>query len=306
MNPNRSRSGPGSRPARVVAPTSVNGGISSGIAVAPGPLPIDDVDPEVLHRHVEHLLGRPGHPVDLVDEQHVALVQAGQDRGEVAGVWIAGPLVSRNGVVISAAMIIASVVLPSPGGPESSTWSGARPRWRAASSTRPSCSRTRCWPTTSSRVLGRSAASTARSSPSASAVVSDWRWASSTASRWSRVGRGQSRSRLAQGPQRGAEQGPDVGFSVAAVAASSAATARSPGRRPSPTSRARPGPGGPGSATASAAGSREPRPAAPVGAPSRSLSSRMIRCGALLADARDPGQRLDVVARDRRAQLVGA
>ncbi len=39
VNPNRSRSGPGSRPARVVAPTRVNGGISSGIAVAPGPLP---------------------------------------------------------------------------------------------------------------------------------------------------------------------------------------------------------------------------------------------------------------------------
>jgi Holliday junction DNA helicase RuvB len=33
-------SGPGRRPARVVAPTSVNGGISSGIAVAPGPLPM--------------------------------------------------------------------------------------------------------------------------------------------------------------------------------------------------------------------------------------------------------------------------
>ena len=32
-------------------------------------------------------------------------------------------------------MIIASVVLPSPGGPDSSTWSGARPRRRAASST---------------------------------------------------------------------------------------------------------------------------------------------------------------------------
>ncbi len=39
VNPKRSRSGPGSRPARVVAPTSVNGGISSGMAVAPGPLP---------------------------------------------------------------------------------------------------------------------------------------------------------------------------------------------------------------------------------------------------------------------------
>jgi hypothetical protein len=40
VNPNRSRSGPGSSPARVVAPTIVKGGISSGIAVAPGPLPM--------------------------------------------------------------------------------------------------------------------------------------------------------------------------------------------------------------------------------------------------------------------------
>ena len=40
MNPNLSRSGAGSNPARVVAPTSVNGAISSGIAVAPGPFPI--------------------------------------------------------------------------------------------------------------------------------------------------------------------------------------------------------------------------------------------------------------------------
>ena len=39
MNPNRSRSGAGSSPARVVAPTTVNGGSSSGMAVAPGPLP---------------------------------------------------------------------------------------------------------------------------------------------------------------------------------------------------------------------------------------------------------------------------
>ena len=39
VKPNRSRSGPVSSPARVVAPTRVNGASSSGIAVAPGPLP---------------------------------------------------------------------------------------------------------------------------------------------------------------------------------------------------------------------------------------------------------------------------
>ncbi len=39
VNPNRSRSGPVSSPARVVAPTRVNGATSSGMAVEPGPLP---------------------------------------------------------------------------------------------------------------------------------------------------------------------------------------------------------------------------------------------------------------------------
>src|SRR5262245_28486071 len=32
-----------------------------------------DIDPEVLHRHVEHLFGRPRHPVNLVEEQNLAL-----------------------------------------------------------------------------------------------------------------------------------------------------------------------------------------------------------------------------------------
>ena len=84
VNPNRSRSGPVSAPDRVVAPTSVNGAMSSGIDVAPGPLADDDVDAEVLHREVEHLLGGPGDAVDLVDEQHVAGHEVGQHRGEVA------------------------------------------------------------------------------------------------------------------------------------------------------------------------------------------------------------------------------
>ena len=45
-----------------------------------GALADDDVDPEVLHREVEHLLGRARHPVDLVEEEHLALVEGGQDR----------------------------------------------------------------------------------------------------------------------------------------------------------------------------------------------------------------------------------
>ena len=81
---------------------------------------------------------------------------------------IAGPLVIRSGAPSSAAMIMAIVVLPSPGGPDISTWSGGRPRRSAPSSTSDSCSRTRAWPTNSSSRLGRSAPSITRSSASAS------------------------------------------------------------------------------------------------------------------------------------------
>ena len=44
-----------------------------------------DVELEVLHRRVEHLLDRPREAVDLVDEQHVAVVEVGEDGGEVTG-----------------------------------------------------------------------------------------------------------------------------------------------------------------------------------------------------------------------------
>ena len=39
----------------------------------------------VLHRRVEDLLDRAVEPMDLVDEQDVALLQRGEDRGEIAG-----------------------------------------------------------------------------------------------------------------------------------------------------------------------------------------------------------------------------
>lgn len=40
-----------------------------------GALADDDVDAEVLHRHVEHLLGGPRHAVDLVEEEDLALLE---------------------------------------------------------------------------------------------------------------------------------------------------------------------------------------------------------------------------------------
>ena len=85
--------------------------------------------------------------------------------------WMAGPLVTRSGAESWWAMIIAIVVLPRPGGPDISTWSGVRPRATAASSISDSCSRTRSWPMSSSRVRGRRAASNARSSGVASPIT---------------------------------------------------------------------------------------------------------------------------------------
>ena len=82
--PNRARSGAVSSPARVVAPISVNALQRQLHRSRAGPLPDHDVELEVLHRRVEDFLDRRAHPVDLVDEQHVARLQVGEDRREVA------------------------------------------------------------------------------------------------------------------------------------------------------------------------------------------------------------------------------
>ena len=68
------------------------------------------------------------------------------------------------GAPISPARIIASVVFPSPGGPESRIWSADAPRDFAALNKTLSCSRTRCCPTNSSKDFGRSASSAVDSS----------------------------------------------------------------------------------------------------------------------------------------------
>jgi len=46
-------------------------------------LPHDDVEPEVLERRVENLFRRAAEPVDLVDEDDVARLDRGEDRGDV-------------------------------------------------------------------------------------------------------------------------------------------------------------------------------------------------------------------------------
>src|SRR6476661_8055503 len=60
-------------------------------------------------------------------------------------------------------MMCDSVVLPRPGGPNSSTWSSASERFLAAPMKISSCSRVLAWPTYSASNLGRSARSMASS-----------------------------------------------------------------------------------------------------------------------------------------------
>jgi hypothetical protein len=85
--PKRSRSGLVSMPARVVAPTSVNGGRSSLTERAAGPFADHDVDLEVFQRRIEDLLDDRRQAVDLVDEQHVVRFEVGQDGRQVAGAF---------------------------------------------------------------------------------------------------------------------------------------------------------------------------------------------------------------------------
>ena len=83
--PKRSRSGVVSSPARVVAPTSVNFGEVDLHRARRRPFADDQVELEILHRRIEDFLDRRIEPVDLVDEQDVALFEIGEQRGEVAG-----------------------------------------------------------------------------------------------------------------------------------------------------------------------------------------------------------------------------
>ena len=89
--PKRSRSGRGEK-------ARARGGADQG---EPGevdlhrarrrPLADDEVELVVLHRRVEDLLHRRVEAVDLVDEEDVALLQVGEQRGEIAGLGDDGP-----------------------------------------------------------------------------------------------------------------------------------------------------------------------------------------------------------------------
>ena len=69
----------------MVAPTRVNFARSILTERAAGSLADDEVELKILHRGIEHFLHRRAEAMDFVDEQHVALFEIGQQRGEIAG-----------------------------------------------------------------------------------------------------------------------------------------------------------------------------------------------------------------------------
>ena len=83
--PKRSLSGVVSRPVRVVAPISVKRARSMRTERAAGPSPMMRSSWKSSMRRIEDFLDRRVEPVDLVDEQHVAVFEIGEQRGEVAG-----------------------------------------------------------------------------------------------------------------------------------------------------------------------------------------------------------------------------
>src|SRR5262245_22855184 len=82
-----------------------------------------------------------------------------------------GPAVVTSAAPISLAMMVASVVLPSPGGPERRTWSSGSLRCRAASTDTLRLSTAARWPTYSCSRCGRSWRSTCVSSGRATRLI---------------------------------------------------------------------------------------------------------------------------------------
>ncbi len=125
----------------------------------------DQIELEILHRRIQHLLDGGLQAVDLVDEQHVARLQVGQDRGQVAGA-----LDHRAGGGAEADAQLARDDLRQRGLAQARrpvqqhVVHRLRPALAAWMKTR-RFSRLAFWPTNSARVCGRSDASAASSRP---------------------------------------------------------------------------------------------------------------------------------------------
>ena len=73
------------RPERVVAPIEREGRQIDAHGARRRPFADDEVELEILHGRIEDLLHRRIQAMDLVDEQHVAGLQIGQQRRQIAG-----------------------------------------------------------------------------------------------------------------------------------------------------------------------------------------------------------------------------
>src|SRR5262249_18462968 len=49
------------------------------------PLPDDEIELKIFHRWIKHLLHRGAQPMDLIDEEYVALFQIGEKRRKITG-----------------------------------------------------------------------------------------------------------------------------------------------------------------------------------------------------------------------------
>ena len=140
---------------------------------ADGPLPITMSSWKSSIAGIQHFFDRARQAVDLVDEQHAAVVEVGEDRGEVAGPFERG---TARGLHARAHLGRDDAgergLAEARAAPRSSTWSTACPRLRDAVSMISRCSRRRGWPTNSSSRRGRSVVSSAASTGSAAGLSS--------------------------------------------------------------------------------------------------------------------------------------
>ena len=83
-----------------------------------GSLANNNVQLKIFHGRVENFFDNVRQSVNLVDEKNIALLQVGEQRCQVTGAFHDRPRRTFEVDPISTAMICASVVFPSPGGPQ--------------------------------------------------------------------------------------------------------------------------------------------------------------------------------------------